>query len=299
MLKDLIGMTKPGIIRLNLVAAFGGYWIAASREPDWMLLLWTLLGSALTMASACVFNNWWDRDLDLRMERTKDRALAAGRVKPAFALAYAAVLGVAGLLILFLLVNPLTGLMGLIGHFAYVVVYTILLKRRSPWSTDVGGIAGAMPPVIGYTAKTGAIDVGAVLLFALLFFWQPPHFWSLGIRRREEYAAAGFPMLPVVKGAFRAKVHMAVYIALLIPTCVLLYAYGYVGPVFLAVSVLLSAWWLIDTLAGFRARDDAKWARGNFLISVNYLLVIFIVMVLDAKNFYRSRLMDWLNHWIY
>jgi len=162
------------------------------------------------------------------------------------------------------------------------VVYTLWLKRRSPWSTDIGGISGAMPPVIGYCAVTGKIDAGAILLFALLFFWQPTHFWSLGIRRKDEYAAAGFPMLPVVKGIRRTKWQMAVYILLLIPTCVLLYAYGYAGVYFLAVSVLLGGIWLIHILSGLRARDDAQWAKRDFLISVNYLFLVFIVMILDA-----------------
>jgi protoheme IX farnesyltransferase len=280
--RDLIVLTKPGIIRLNLVASFGGFWIASRGKLDWPLLLWTLVGVTLTMASACVFNNYFDRDLDIRMERTKHRPLPAGRVSPALALRYAIVLGVAGLAVLFLLVNPLVGLLGAVGHFVYVVVYTLWLKRRSPWSTDIGGISGAMPPVIGYCAVTGKIDAGAILLFALLFFWQPTHFWSLGIRRKDEYAAAGFPMLPVVKGIRRTKWQMAVYILLLIPTCVLLYAYGYAGVYFLAVSVLLGGIWLIHILSGLRARDDAQWAKRDFLISVNYLFLVFIVMILDA-----------------
>lgn len=280
--KDLIVLVKPGIIRLNLVAAFGGFWVASRGQIDWRLLLWTLLGTALTMASACVFNNYLDRDLDARMERTKHRPLPAGRVSPAFAFRYAVALGVAGLAVLFLLVHPLAGLLGAVGHFVYVVVYTLWLKRRSPWSTDIGGISGAMPPVIGYCAAKGEIDLGAVLLFALLFFWQPSHFWSLGISRRDEYAAAGFPMLPVVGGVRRTMWQMALYIALLIPTCVLFYAYGYAGVYFLAVSVLLGGIWLIHALSGLRARDDVRWARRDFLFSVNYLFLVFVVMILDV-----------------
>lgn len=284
MLKDLIILTKPGIIRLNLIAAFGGFWVASKWHIEYGLLIWMLIGSALTMASSCVFNNYWDRDFDTKMERTRNRPLPQGRMKPIFALLYSIALGAAGLAILFLLVNPLTGWLGLLGMFVYIVIYTIILKRHSTWSTSIGGISGAMPPVIGYCAVTGTVDAGAWILFALLFLWQPAHFWSLAIRRVEEYRAAHFPLLPVVKGVKRTKWQMIPYIALLLPASILMYTYGYVGIYFLILSVVLGALWLVHAVMGLRTRDTDKWAKADFLISVNYLMIIFFVMILDTNG---------------
>lgn len=284
-LKDYVALTKPGIIRLNAIAAFGGFWVASKWDHiDWLLLLYMLIGSALTMASACVINNYWDRDLDTKMERTKNRALPMKRLKPAGVLLYGIVLGIAGLAILFALVNPLTGWLGLLGFFVYVVIYTMWLKRTSTWSTSIGGVSGAMPPVIGYCAVTGRVDEGAWILFALLFLWQPAHFWSLAIRRVEEYRAAGFPLLPVVKGIARTKLQMIPYILLLIPTGILMFTYDYVGYTYLIISLLGGIFWLVHTLQGARAKDTEKWAKTNFLISVNYLMVVFLVMVVDTNG---------------
>lgn len=282
MLKDLIALTKPRLLRLNMFAALGGFWVASKWDLNYLLLIWMLVGSTLTMASATVVNNYWDRELDLKMERTKNRTLPMGRMKPSAVLAYGVLLGVTGLSVLFFLVNPLTGWLGLLGWVVYIVIYTIWLKRTSTWSTSIGGISGAMPPVIGYCAVTGEVDAGAWILFALLFLWQPAHFWSLAIRRVEEYREAGFPLLPVVKGIKRTKLQMIPYVLLLLPAVVLMYSYGYAGIYFLVISVALSLVWLAHTLQGVAAKDTEKWARINFLISVNYLMVVFIAMIADT-----------------
>ncbi len=284
MLKDLYNLTKPRIIRLNLIAAFGGFWVASKWEIDWMLLLWMLLGSALTMASSCVINNYWDRELDQKMDRTKERALPAGRLSPGIVLGYGIALGIAGELVLFLLVNTLCGLLGLLGMFVYIVVYTMWLKRSSTWSTSVGGVSGAMPPVIGYCAVNPTLDAGAWLLFALLFLWQPAHFWSLAIRRVEEYRAAGFPLLPVVKGIPRTKLQMIPYVVLLLPVGIFMYTYDYTGMIFLIVSVVGAVVWGWHTVRGFAATDTEKWAKANFMISVNYLMVVFLLMVVNTTG---------------
>ncbi|QGG57590.1 protoheme IX farnesyltransferase [Paenibacillus sp. B01] len=285
-LKDLIALTKPGIVRMNAFAAFGGFWVASKWQIDWLLLVWMLAGTCLTMASACVINNYWDRELDTRMERTRNRALPTGRVSPRFVITYGVVLGAAGLALLFAL-DPLTGWLGLLGWFVYIVVYTIWLKRSSTWSTSIGGVSGAMPPVIGYAAVTGEIDAGAWILFALLFLWQPAHFWSLAIRRVEEYRAAGYPLLPVVKGIRRTKLQMIPYVLLLIPTVILMYAYDYVGPWFLWISGILTVVWFVHTFTGVYASTEEKtekWAKVNFLISVNYLLIVFLLMIADTSR---------------
>ncbi|MDF2837446.1 MAG: protoheme farnesyltransferase [Paenibacillus sp.] len=281
MLKDLIALTKPRLLRLNMFAALGGFWVASKWDLDFPLMIWMLIGSTLIMASATVINNYWDRELDQKMERTRNRTLPMGRMSPAGVLAYGVILGVAGLAVLFAL-DVLTGLLGLLGWFVYIVVYTMWLKRSSTWSTSIGGVSGAMPPVIGYCAVTGEIDAGAWLLFALLFLWQPAHFWSLAIRRVEEYREAGFPLLPVVKGVKRTKLQMIPYVLLLLPTVILLYVYGYAGIYFLIVSVVLSVVWLVHTIGGLRAADTEKWAKINFLISVNYLMVVFVAMIANT-----------------
>jgi len=283
-LKDLISLTKPNLLRLNIFAAFAGYWIASKWTFDWVLLIWMLIGSTLTMASATVINNYYDRELDMKMERTRNRTLPSQRMKPAHVLIYGIILGVVGLTVLFTQVNVISGILGVIGWIAYIVIYTMWLKRTSTWSTSVGGISGAMPPVIGYCAVTSEFDMGAFLLFAFLFLWQPAHFWSLAIRRVEEYRAAGFPLLPVVKGVKRTKIQMIPYLVLLLVTVILLYTYNLAGMFYLIVSTVLTVIWIIHTLTGFTAKDDDKWAKTNFLISVNYLMIVFIMLIINTTK---------------
>lgn len=284
--RDYIAITKPGILRSNLIATFAGYWVASGWQIQYGRLILTLLGTMLVMASACVFNNYFDREMDMKMERTRERGLPTGRMKPQNVLAYAVLLGIAGLAVLFGFAGWLAGLFGIVGMFVYVVVYTLWLKRTSTWSTSVGAISGAMPPVIGYVAVTGTVDAGAWLLFALLFLWQPPHFWALGIRRKEEYRAAGFPLLPVVKGVRRTKLQMIPYVLLLLPVSVLFYTYDYAGVFFLIASSVLSVLWLGLTLKGLRVKEenDEAWAKQNFLFSINYLTVSLIVLVLNTTH---------------
>lgn len=282
--KDFLNVIKPGILRSNLIAAFGGFWLASKWNIDYISLIWMLLGTTLVMASSCAFNNYYDRELDMKMTRTADRALPTGRLTPAVVLWYSIVLGILGLGVLFLFVNVLAGVLGIVGMLVYGGIYTMWLKRTSTWSTSVGAISGAMPPVIGYVAVTEQIDIGAILLFALLFLWQPPHFWALGIRRVEEYRAAGFPLLPVVKGIKRTKIQMVPYVTLLVAVSILFYAYGYVGWIFLSIATLLSVIWLIMTLSGFKAKLDEAWAKQNFFMSINYLMVVFIVMIFDTAH---------------
>ena len=280
--KEFIQLTKPGIIRSNLMATFAGFWVAARWDIPWLNLLWVLLGTTLVMASSCVFNNYFDRDFDMKMERTRNRALPTGRLKPSTVLGYATALGALGTLVLFFLVNTLAGIFGLVGMFVYVVVYTLWLKRTSTWSTSVGAISGAMPPVIGYVAVTGQVDLAAWLLFALLFLWQPPHFWALGIRRVEEYRAAGYPLLPVVKGIKRTKWQMIPYVLLMLPLPWLFYAYNYTGLIYGVLGTVINAGWLYICIEGFWAKDDEKWAKKNFIMSVNVLMLHVIVLVVNT-----------------
>ncbi|WP_058302396.1 heme o synthase [Gorillibacterium timonense] len=288
--KDFVYITKPGILFSNLMTVFGGFWLASRWEIDGLLLLWILLGSTLVMASGCVLNNYLDREMDTKMSRTKKRALPSGRLQAQTVFAYGVVLGLVGLVMLYTLVNPLTAVLGLIGLLVYVVVYTAWLKRTSVWCTTVGAISGAMPPVMGYVAVTGKFDMNALLLFGILFLWQPPHFWALGIRRKEEYRAAGFPMLPVVRGTHATRISMIRYAAPLIPVSLMPYLYGSVGVVYLVAAAALGIGWLVIIVKGFKETDENLWAKKVFVYSINYLMVLFIVMVLDTTGGFLSNL---------
>jgi len=280
--RDFVNLTKPGIVISNLITTFGGFWLAAQWHVDWLGLFYVLIGTGLVMGSACALNNYWDRDMDTKMERTKTRALPAGKIQPIAVLWFGIAIGVLGTGILYFLNNPLTALLGLLGWFVYVCVYTAWFKRTSVWSTVVGSVSGAMPPVMGYCAVTGQIDMNAAILFAILFLWQPPHFWALGIRRTEEYRAAGFPLLPVVLGSYVTKLSMVRYVVLLVPVSLLLYVNGSVGVFYLISATILGVVWAFMCVSGFRAKAEKLWAKKVFLYSINYLTVLFVIMVLDT-----------------
>lgn len=282
--KEYLALAKPRMILTNLITAFGGFWVASKWSIDWMSLVYMLIGSALIMGSGCVFNNVLDRDHDTLMERTKKRAIPTGRIPLRGAIAYGSILGLLGLGVLFYLVNPLTAILGIIGHIAYVIIYTYWLKPTSTWSTSVGGISGAVPPVIGYCAVDGVLDAGAILLFGLLFFWQPPHFWALGIRKKEEYRKAGYPLLPVVKGVLRTKWQMIPYLIALFPTTILLYTMNYVGLVFLIGGLLLLTIWTWQCIAGLFTKDDNAWSMRAFKYSLYYLTFVFVLMIIDTTR---------------
>ncbi|WP_281891141.1 heme o synthase [Paenibacillus sp. YYML68] len=281
--KDFVQLIKPGIIFSNSITAFGGFWVASAWQVDWLKLVLTLLGTALVMASGTVLNNYLDRDMDAKMESKKKRVLVTGKLSPSIVLGYGIVLGIAGLAVLWFLVNsPLAALLGLIGLFLYVWIYTAWFKRTSIWSTFVGSFSGAVPPVIGYCAVTQTFDMGALILYLILFLWQPPHFWALGIRRMEEYRAAGFPLLPVVRGTYPTKMAMIRYIVLLVPVSLLLYVFDYVGELYFYGAVILGLYWTFLSLKGFNAEDENQWAKKMFIVSINYLTLLFIIMVIST-----------------
>jgi protoheme IX farnesyltransferase len=284
--RDFVQLAKPGIIFSNLITTFGGFWIAVQWNFDmdtWYNMIYALLGTALVMASGCVLNNFLDRDMDTKMARTKKRALPTGKMKPQVVLWYGVSLGIVGTIVLRML-NPLSAELGLIGIFVYVLIYTAWFKRTSVWSTFVGAVSGAVPPVIGYCAVTGQLDLNAGILFAILFLWQPPHFWALGIRRMEEYRAAGFPLLPVVRGSYVTKISMIRYVVLLVPVSTMLYINGAVGMIYLIAAVVLGFIWIWMCVAGFRAKDEEAWAKKTFIFSINYLTLLFIIMVIDTVH---------------
>lgn len=283
--KDFIYIMKPGILFDNIITTFGGFWLASRGDINWLLLLFTMLGTTLVVASGCVLNNYLDRDLDSKMERTRKRALPSGRMSPRFVAIYGSILGIVGLAVLTVLANPLAATFGLIGLFVYVGIYTYWLKRTSVWNTVIGAISGSMPPVIGYVAVSETVDMGAIILFAILFLWQPPHFWALAIRRKKDYSDAGFKMLPSVRGNFQTKISMVRYVVPLVPASLLLYLYGYVGEIYLYVATVLGLVWAVMCVMGFKAKteeEEDRWAKRFFIYSINYLTILFLVMIIDT-----------------
>jgi protoheme IX farnesyltransferase len=283
-IRDYIHLTKPGILRSNLIAAFAGFWVASQGDIQWGLMIYMLIGTTLVMASSCVYNNYLDRDHDGLMERTSHRPLPSGRISPQKVFIFASILGALGVFVLFFFTNALAGWLGIIGMVVYVVIYTAWLKRTSTLSTVIGSFSGAMPPAIGYVAVSGTMDAGAWILFGFLFLWQCPHFWALGIRRIEEYRAAGFLILPVVKGVKRTKIQMIPYVVLLIPVSLLLYFMDYTGIYYFVTALVMGILWLLLCFAGFFTKDDNRWAKRNFMFSIYYLLIVLIVMIIDTNQ---------------
>lgn len=276
--KDYVTVTKLGIIFGNMVTVIAAMWLATRGNLSlltWDLVLLTIIGTALIIASGTCLNNFIDRDIDQKMKRTQKRALADGRLDPNQVLIMGFVFAILGTTLL-LFVNILTTLVALFGLFGYVVLYTMWLKRTHHLNTIVGSVSGAVPPVIGWVAVTGSLDAGAWILFAIMFIWQIPHFLAIAIRRREDYRNAGIPMLPVVFGNHTTKWHMLNYVVLLIPVSLMLpLMVPHVKTGYLYVAVILGVGWLIMSIKGFKAPDDVQWAKKHFIFSLNYMVILF------------------------
>jgi protoheme IX farnesyltransferase len=241
----------------------------------------TLIGLSFVIASACVFNNYIDRGIDEKMARTKNRALVRKLISPRSAIIYGTILGLIGTLILFLYTNPLATFLALTGFFFYVVVYGIW-KRRSVYGTLVGSISGAVPPVVGYCAVSNNFDIGAIIFFIILVLWQMPHFYAIAIYRRNDYAEASIPVLPVKKGIYTTKMHMLLYIAAFIVASIALTIFGLTGYVYLVVMSLLGLKWLLLCTEGFRAEDDDLWARKMFKFSLIVITLLCLMIAVDV-----------------
>lgn len=273
-------LAKPGIVYGNALSAIGGFFLASQGNPYFPTFVGMLLGVSLIMASACVFNNFLDRDIDDLMARTKGRALVTGEIPVPHALAYGTALGFAGTILLLVLTNPLTTVVALFGHVAYVVLYGIA-KRKTVHGTLIGSISGAVPPVVGCVAVTNQIDLLAILLFAILVFWQMPHFYAIALFRLRDYQNAGIPVLPAVKGVTRTKLEIMYYTVGFILATSLLTVMGYTGFITAAVMFILGLRWLQIIGRGASAVDDALWARDVFKFSLWVLLGFCIMISLD------------------
>ncbi|MBL0386786.1 protoheme IX farnesyltransferase [Tumebacillus sp. ITR2] len=281
--RDFVSVTKVGITVANLMTVFAGLWLSSTAQANGTLILWTLLGTALVIMSGTCLNNYIDRDLDRYMERTAKRALAKGRLNPTTVMWMGIGMALVGSAILTFLVNPLTAVIGLIGLFDYVVVYTMWLKRTSTLSTIGGAISGAVPIVMGWTAYSNNLDMGALTLFLIMFMWQMPHTLALSIRRSQDYGKAGIPVLPVVKGFEVTKRHMLRYVAAMIPTSILVFEFTHADLGYLVTMMVIGLIWLVHTFVGFFAQDTIRWARQSFVISLIYLTSMSIVFIVETS----------------
>lgn len=277
MLKDYYRLTKPGIIYGNLITTTGGFMLASAGKVNVGLLAAVLAGTALVIASACVFNNYIDADIDRKMARTQTRALVTGAIKEGYALLYASLLGVVGFTILALFTNELTVFVGLIAVITYVGLYSVG-KRRSVHGTLVGSIAGAAPPVAGYCAAIGYFDLGALLVGLILILWQMPHFYSIAMYRKKDYASAGLPVLPVKKGVQITKFTIIMYILSFTLATLLLTIYNYTGLVFMTVMSLFGLGWLYLGLQDLNKTNHEEWAKKMFYFSLIVILVLSVML---------------------
>lgn len=282
MFKTYYSLTKPGIIYGNLIPAIAGFFLASKGHLfNIPLFIAMIVGTSLIIGSGCVFNNYIDRFIDAKMSRTKHRALVTGKISEKNALVFGTVLGIAGSFVLFSFTNILTAVIGLVGFFVYVVVYG-MEKRRSSFGTIVGSIAGATPPLAGYCAVTNTIDMGAILLFLFLVFWEMPHFYGIAMYRLQDYKAAGIPVLPAISGIKATKIHILFYTIAAVVTSLLLFFFGYTGYVYFVIAAILGIYWIWLCIKGFWIKDDKKWARQLFLFSLIILTALCVVMTIDS-----------------
>jgi protoheme IX farnesyltransferase len=274
-------LAKPGIIYGNALSAAAGFFLASKHHFSPGLFLAMLFGIAFVMASGCVFNNYIDRDIDALMNRTKGRALVKGGISHRNALIYATVLGIVGFWLLYAFTNPLTTVIGAIGLFTYVILYTYS-KRLTVYGTLIGAVAGAVPPVVGYCAVTNHLDSAAWVLFFILVIWQMPHFYAIAIFRSEDYAAAKLPVLPVKSGIRTTKIHMLIYIIAFLIVSGLLTVLGYTGYIYLGVMVYLSLSWLRLAVQGFTTKNDVVWARSLFKYSLITLTTACVLLSISV-----------------
>lgn len=281
MIKQYLQVTKPGIIFGNLISVVGGFLLASKGNINYPLFLATLLGVSLVVASGCVFNNFIDRDIDKKMERTKNRVLVRGLIAPSVTLVYATLLGIAGFALLYIAANPLAMWLAVMGFVVYVGVYSLYMKRHSVYGTLIGSLSGAAPPVIGYCAVTNEFDAGALILLAIFSLWQMPHSYAIAIFRFKDYQAANIPVLPVVKGISVAKNHITVYILAFMIATLMLTLGGYAGYKYLIVAAAVSVWWLGMALRGYKTENDSVWARKLFVFSIVAITSLSVMMSID------------------
>jgi heme o synthase len=278
--RDYVALTKPRVILLLEVTAVAAMVIAARGWPGWRLVLLTFAGGWLAASGANAINCWFDRDIDLTMGRTRSRPLPSGRIEPFQALAFGVGLGIASFVLLATTVNLLSAVLAMTALLFYVLVYTMWLKRSSMQNIVIGGAAGAIPPLVGWAAVTGSLNITAVFLFAVVFYWTPPHFWALSLLIKNDYARANVPMLPVVQGDRQTRYQIVLYTVVLCLVTVLPLLTRSFGVVYLGGAAILDSVLLTDAVVVSR-RPTARSARRLFYHSMIYLALLFAVMAID------------------
>lgn len=279
--RDYLALTKPKIISLLLVTAAGGMFLAEQGVPSLLTLAWVWIGGALASGGANAINQHLDRDIDREMRRTQSRPVAGARVSPRYALAFGIGLNVAAFVLLTALVNPLAAILTLSASLFYVFVYTMWLKRTTPNNIVIGGAAGAVPPMVGWAAVTGGLDLPAVYLFAIIFFWTPPHFWALSLLIQTDYEQAGVPMLPVVSSRRQTTLHVLLYSIALTGLTLMFALLPAMGVIYLAAAAALGAPFIF--LAWRLWREDSRSrAKAAYLYSLAYLALLFAAIMVDS-----------------
>ncbi len=276
--RDYLTLTKPKVQSLLLFTTVTTMYVAG--DPSVGLVLLTCLGGALSAGGAGAINHAIDRDIDAQMARTADRPVASGRISARAAIAFGTLLGCASFALLALAVNPLAAALSLSGLLGYVFVYTLWLKRTTPQNIVIGGAAGAVPPLVAWAAVTGSLSGTAFYLFAIVFFWTPPHFWALSLLMKDEYAKVGVPMLPVVRGEGETRRQILLYTVLLYAVTQLPFCAGAFGLEYLVVSMTLGAAFIYCAVRLLRS-GDRRWALRTYLFSLAYLALLFLSMPLD------------------
>ena len=279
-LADYFDLTKPKVQSLLLLTTVTTMEVAGN--PSLSRIGLTCLGGYLSAGGAGAINHYWDRDIDARMRRTASRPIPSGRVSPAAAVRFGIALALASLVLMTLTINLLSALLAFGGFVGYVGVYTIWLKRRTPYNIVIGGAAGAMPPLVAWAATTGSLSWTAVYLFAIVFYWTPPHFWALSLLMKNEYAEVGVPMLPVVRGERETRRQIVLYTLLLYAVSQLTFCAGEFGGIYLVGSIVLGLSFIAATVILYR-RADRRTALRVYLFSMFYLAALFAVMVADVK----------------
>ena len=279
-LRDYLTLTKPKVQSLLLFTTVTTMYVAG--DPSLSLILLTCLGGALSAGGAGAINHAVDRDIDRLMDRTADRPVASGRISPQAAIAFGVLLGCASFALLSLTVNPLAAALSLSGLLGYVFVYTLWLKRTTPQNIVIGGAAGAVPPLVAWAAVTGGLSGMAFYLFAIVFFWTPPHFWALSLLMKDEYAKVGVPMLPVVRGEDETRRQILLYTVLLYAVTQLPFCAGGLGIAYLIPSMLLGAAFIGFATKLLRSKDR-RWALRTYLFSLAYLALLFLSIAIAAN----------------
>jgi protoheme IX farnesyltransferase len=274
-----ITLASPRITLLVMLTAFAGMWVASGGIFQESIFIWCLLGIGLASSGASAYNNWYDRNIDRQMSRTDKRALPSEKISSRGALIFATCLILISILIMILFVNTLSALLTAFAVFTYSCLYTALLKGRTPLATEIGGISGALPPVIGWSAVRGEIGFEAVLLFAIMFFWQPPHFWHLAIRHNMDYTRAGIPTLPSVAGEEFTKLKSLQYIIALLSVSMLPYFIGMFGNIYMFTVSALGIIYFVIAFPGLKF----KTTRRVFHYSIVYMSALMAAIIIDVK----------------